>query len=168
MGYNLINLLQNENRDEEIFLDKVESKLKMDIRKNEIIDDDEWMDMVEFTMPHLEKALNKSIKQIIQEEEIVKIELIKKVSVESIKHLSKNTNLIETYDEETDDVIPSKILNAYKEESFITYENRFLYTLIKLIDDFIYLRTREMEDNTLKGRNKKRAAKRTTTWIFKF
>ena len=85
MSYNLINLLQNGNRDEELFLDKVDSKLKMDIRKNEIIDDDEWIDMVDFTIPHLEKALNKSIKQIIQEEEIIKIELIKKVSVEKYK-----------------------------------------------------------------------------------
>ena len=167
MSYNLINLLQNGNRDEELFLDKVDSKLKMDIRKNEIIDDDEWIDMVDFTIPHLEKALNKSIKQIIQEEEIIKIELIKKVSVESIKHLSKNTNLIEQYDEETEDIIPSKILNAYKEETFITYENRFLYTLIKLIDDFIYLRTREMEDDSLKGRNKKKASYEATTKINK-
>ena len=156
MSYNLINLLQNESRDEELFLDKIDSKLKMDIRKNLIIDDDEWMEIVEFTIPHIERALNKAVKNIITEEEIVKIELIKKVSVESIKHLSKNTNFIETYDEETDDVIPSKILNAYKEETFITYENRFLYTLIKLIDDFIYLRSRELENENLKGRNKKK------------
>lgn len=162
MGYRIVNLLQSQSAEEELFVKKINSKLTMDISKNEIVDDDEWIDMVNFTIPYIEKALNKATKQIVTEEEVVKIELIKKVSVESIKHLSKNTNLIAEYDEETEDVIPSKILNAYKEESFITYENRFLYTLVKLIDDFIYLRTEKEDKNEYKGKNKQKAVYEAT------
>lgn len=168
MNLNIISLLSQENPDMPLFMDKIESKLMMDISKNEILENDEWIDEVIFTVPYLEKALRNPNKQIITEEEVVKIELIKKVSVESIKHLSKNTNLISEFDEETQDVKPSKILNAYKEESFLTYENRFLYTLIKLIDDFIYLRTKGDEDkNNYKGKHYQKATYEATTKVRK-
>lgn len=169
MEVNIKNLTETQGEEKEYFIDKIDSKLIMNMSKKQIIDDDEWIDLVNFTIPHLEKALNKWNKQIITEEEIIKIELIKKVSVESIKHLSKNTNFISEFDEETGDVIPSKILNAYKEESFLTYENRFLYTLIKLIDDFIYLRTRDdaKDMNDYSGKNFQKAKYEGTTKINK-
>ena len=168
MNLNIINLLSQDNPDMPLFMDKVDSKLMMDISKNEILENDDWIDEVIFTVPYLEKALRNPNKQIITEEEVVKIELIKKVSVESIKHLSKNTNLISEFDEKTQDVKPSKILNAYKEESFLTYENRFLYTLIKLIDDFIYLRTKGDEDkNAYKGKHHQKANYEATTKVRK-
>ena len=172
MDSNIKNLADVENAQKDLFLGKIDSKLTMNIRKSQIVDNDEWIDMVNFTIPYLEKALNKFNKQIVTEEEVIKIELIKKVTVESIKHLSKNTNFISEFDEETGDVIPSKILNAYKEESFLTYENRFLYTLIKLIDDFIFLRTREEEEDGEKtkeyrGKNFQQAKYEGTTKINK-
>ena len=94
MEVNIKNLTETQGEEKEYFIDKIDSKLIMNMSKKQIIDDDEWIDLVNFTIPHLEKALNKWNKQIVTEEEIIKIELIKKVSIESIKHLSKNTNFI--------------------------------------------------------------------------
>ena len=164
MALNIVDFIDNQNDDGELFIRRIDSKLTMDISKNQILDDDEWIDLVNFTIPHLEKAFEKWNRNIITEEEIVKIELIKKVSVVSIKHLAKNTNLISEWDQETGDVTPSKILNAYKEENFVTYENRFLFSLVKLIDDVIYLRTREEEDGNkgFKGKNYQKACRRRT------
>ncbi len=168
MNLNVLNLINEHNPDMPLFINKIDSKLMLDISKNEIIENDEWIDQVLFTAPYLEKALRNPNKQIITEEEVVKIELIKKVTVESIKHLSKNTNLISEFDEETQDVKPSKILNAYKEESFLTYENRFLYTLIKLVDDFVYLRTKGMDNkNPFKGKHHQKAVYQATTRLRK-
>ena len=149
--------LANMEKDNSIkSLGKMDSKLLMDVSKSRVIDNDEWIEMVEFTMPYLEKALTKQIKNIVTEEEIIKIELIKKVTVESVKHLSKNVNLVDQYNQKSGEVIPKKILNAYKEETFLTYENRFLYTLIKLIEDFIYLREKQ-SPNQYKGKNYQKA-----------
>ena len=168
MALKIIDYIENQSDDGELFIRRIDSKLTLDISKNQILDDDEWIDMVNFTIPHLEKAFEKWNRQIITEEEIIKIELIKKVSVESIKHLSKNTNLISEFDQETGEVTPSKILNAYKEESFLTYENRFLYSLVKLIDDVIYLRTREDEGNKgFKGKNYQKAVYEAMTKVDK-
>lgn len=156
MNLSVINLVDESEENKQIFLGKLDSKLNMYISKNEIIENDEWIDMVKFTMPYIEKALRNPNKNIITEEEVVKIELIKKVTVESIKHLSKNTNLISEYDKKTGDVIPSKILSAFKEENYITYENRFIYSLIKLIEDFIYIRTTKDSKKTT-GKNYQKA-----------
>ena len=51
--------------------------------------------------------------------------------------MARNTNLIQDIDKKTGDVKPSKILNINKEESFNTYENRFVYTLIQNMKMFI-------------------------------
>ncbi len=99
--------------------------------------DDQWLDLFEFTMPYLDKIFRNPKRFIRNEEEIIKIESAKKVGVESIKHLAKHTNFVQDIDEDTGDVIPSKLLNVFKEETFNTYENRFVYTLIQYMLQFI-------------------------------
>lgn len=157
MDLNVIKLANMESgQTSQEFLNKVNSKLVMDVSKSQIVENDEWIEMVEFSLPHLEKALTKEIKNIVTEEEIIKIELIKKVTVESVKHLSKNVNYVDRFNQKTGEVIPKKILNAYKEETFITYENRFLYSLIKLIEDYMYLREKDQQTE-YKGKNEQKA-----------
>lgn len=153
---NILKLASIEREKSVQFLGQIDSKLLMDVSKSRVTENNEWIDMVEFTMPYLEKALTKQIKNIVTEEEIIKIELIKKVTVESVKHLAKNVNLVDRYNQQSGEVVPKKILNAYKEETFLTYENRFLYTLIKLIEDFIYLREKQSH-NEYKGKNYQKA-----------
>lgn len=157
MDLNVMKLANMESgQSSQDFLNKVDSKLMIDVNKSQIVENDEWIDMVEFSLPHIEKALTKEIKNIVTEEEIIKIELIKKVSVESVKHLSKNVNYVDKFNQKTGEVIPKKILNAYKEETFITYENRFLYSLIKLIEDYMYLREKDQQTE-YKGKNEEKA-----------
>lgn len=139
MSLNQIELYEKSNPViNSAFLDNVEPKLDVhiDIKKKEL-NTEEWIEMILFSIPYLYKALEMRNKQIVTEEEIVKIELIKKVSVDTVKHLTKHPNFVDEIDEETGDVTPKKLLEAHKEENFITYENRFLYTLVLLITDFI-------------------------------
>ena len=156
MDLNITKLAKMEEKRAQEFLDRIESKLIMDVNKNSIVENSAWMDMLEFSIPHVEKALIKQIKQIVTEEEIIKIELIKKVTVESVKHLSKNVNFVDHIEPQSGDVIPKKILNAYKEETFLTYENKFLYSLVKLIEDFMYLRKKDQQSE-YKGKNQQKA-----------
>ena len=89
-----------------------------------------WIDIYEDVIPYIDNILRNPKRFIINEEEVVKVELSKKVTVESIIHLSQHTNLIQDYDEKKGDVKPSKILNINKDESLDTYENRFIFTLL--------------------------------------
>ena len=126
----------NKNRIEE-FTNKINSTLKVNIDKKISKKDFEWIDMMGFTINYLDNILRCPNRFIVNEEEIVKIEQAKKVSVETIKHSSKNTNFIQTVDEKTGDVTPSKLLNVRKEETYNTYENRLIYTLIQNMKRFI-------------------------------
>lgn len=53
---------------------------------------------METTIPYIDNIFRNPNRFIINEEEIVKIELARKVTVESIKHLAKHTNLIQDVD----------------------------------------------------------------------
>ena len=75
-------------------------------------------------------------KFIVIEEDIVDISLARSISQESVKHLAQHTDLINSVNKEGM-VIPSKILNTSKEESYEIYENRFIYTLLLKLRDFI-------------------------------
>lgn len=142
------------------FMDSAESTLKVQVDKKIITKDTEWIDLMEEVIPHLDIIFRKPNRFIENEEEIVKIEQTRKVSVETIKHLSKNTNFIQKIDEKTGDVIPSRLLNVRKEESFNTYENRLIYTLMQNIKFFIHKRKELIEqsfdkNNDEQGKNNK-------------
>ena len=112
------------------FNKNIKSTLEVSDDYEKVSTDTEWVDIMEDTIQYLDNILRSPNRFIVNEEDIVKIELARRVTVESIKHLSRNTNLIQDYDKKTGDVKPSKILNINKEESYNTYENRFIYTCI--------------------------------------
>lgn len=126
------------------FSNKLDSKLRVTTDLNKVDCDYEWLTMIEDTIMYIDNILRNPNRFIVNEEDIVKIELARRVTVESIKHLSRNTNLIQDYDKKTGDVKPSKILNINKEESFNTYENRFIYSLIQNMKMFIEQKKRSL------------------------
>lgn len=126
------------------FLKKVKSDMLVDLHYDKVEANFEWLDIMESTVRYIDNILRNPNRFIINEDEIVKVELAKKITVESIKHLARNTNLIQDIDKKTGDVKPSKILNINKEESFDTYENRFIYTLIVNMDTFLEIKKKKL------------------------
>lgn len=131
------------------FNSKLSSKMTVRVETDKPKQEELWVEKMEDTLEYLDNILRNPMRLIVNEEEVVKIEKIKKVTVEAIKHLSKNAGFIEDVSEEGD-VQPGKLLNVFKEETFNTYENRFIYTLIqKMI--FIIRRQKKklMEDKSV-------------------
>lgn len=96
----------------------------------------DWVDIIESTLPHIDNIVRNPRKFIVIEEDIVDISLARAISTESVKHLAQHTNLISSVDKDGM-VTPNKILNTTKEESFEVYENRFIYTLLKNLSQFV-------------------------------
>jgi hypothetical protein len=96
----------------------------------------DWIDMLEDCVNSLDTIVRNPRKFIVVEEDIVDISLARSISVESVKHLAQHTNFISSVTKDGM-VIPNKILNTSKEESFEIYENRFVYTLLKRTKDFL-------------------------------
>lgn len=130
---------------EETFKSNLESKLHVQTDYEKVIKDTEWIDIMEQTVPYIDNIFRNPNRFIINEEEIVKIERARRITVESIKNLSKNTNFIQEVDKKTGDVKPSKILNIDKEESYDTYENRLIYTLIQNMKFFLSQKKKTLE-----------------------
>ena len=136
------------------FSNKIDSTLKVVTDYDKVECDFGWLELMETTVPYIDNILRNPNRFIINEEDVIKIELAKRVTVESIKHLSRNTNLIQDYDKKTGDVKPSKILNITKEESYDTYENRLIYTLIKNMKFYITEKTKDIVFESSEKRNK--------------
>ena len=144
------------------FVNSIDSNMRLQTDYSKDSFDDKWVDLYEFTMPYLDKIFRNPKRFITNEEEIIKIESAKKIGVESIKHLAKHTNFIQDVDDNTGDVMPSKLLNVFKEETFNTYENRFIYTLIHYMIQFIRLKTEGGKKDPRLKDNKKMSYTSTT------
>ena len=105
-----------------------------------------WIDIIDDTIINLDNIVRKPRLYIAREEEIVPIELSRSITTESVKHLAQHTNMIAEIDED-DNIIPNKILNINKEESYEMYENRFVYTLLLKLKDFVDKRAKLIEES---------------------
>lgn len=113
----------------------------------------DWLDEIEFALTYLDNIVRSPRVILVSEQEVVKIERAKKITVESVKDLARNTFYIEKIDLKNQDVQPSKILEVHNEESYNTYENRFIYTLIDLISRFVSKKERLLDN--LENKNKR-------------
>ena len=96
-----------------------------------------WLDHVEEACPYIDNIVRKPRVILVSDANVEKVEKAKKITVESVKHLARHTNYIDDYDNMSDEVKISNVLDVRNEESFNTYENRFVYTLINHIQIFI-------------------------------
>lgn len=101
-----------------------------------MVADDAWINEIEGLLFSVEKIVKDPKKSIIDEKVIVQVEKAKKITSETIRHLSSHSNLIRSI-EENGDVRPSKVLTVFMEEDFLIYENRFVYTLITRLTSFL-------------------------------
>ena len=105
-----------------------------------------WVEMIEQTIIPLDTIIRNPRRFIKNEEEILPIEMVKTVTTESIRHLAQHTNMIATV--KGDEVTPQRMLNIHKEESFETYENRFIYTLLQKLQYFLDKRLQALMSRT--------------------
>lgn len=113
----------------------------------------DWVEAIEDTLPAIDAIVRNPRRFITVEEDVIDVSLAKQISRESVKHLSQHTQFIQDVDPVEETVIPSRILNTLKEESFEVYENRFLYTLIKRLDQFIAKRYDLIKRSLINNKN---------------
>ena len=104
--------------------------------------DTEWVERIEAALPSLDIIVRRPTVAIEDVEEVLPIELTRRVSEKSIKHLARHTNMIREVN--GDEVTPSHLLNVFREETLLTYENRFINTLLHRLSAFITLRYRAL------------------------
>ena len=136
------------------FLKNINSEMHFKSEFSDCGNNFDWLNEVEFALIYLDNIVRSPRVILVNEEEVVKVERAKKITVASIKNLARNTHFIEKIDDVTKDVQPSKILEVRSEESYNTYENRFIYTLIDMLTKFISRQEEALKD--LKNDNSKK------------
>ena len=112
---------------------------------HEKVIDMEWVVAIEDTLPYIEKAIDEQRRFIIENNEVYRIDKAKIINKDSVKHLIQHTNYIDNIDEHGK-VTPNKVLTIEREDSFETYENRFLITLIETALRFVTDKYHKMVD----------------------
>lgn len=101
--------------------------------------DERWLTVVEEGLTSIFNIVDKPRRFIATTEEVVPVALARKITADSVRHLSQNTQFITT--NANGDIQPTKVLNVTTEESFDLYENRFVYHLIQRLFAFVDKRT---------------------------
>ena len=137
----IVNVLDGEDFYEQFKKRVNKGASEVKLSKKRLIQDIsiDWIDTIEEILPNLDTIVRNPRKFIVQEEDIVDVSLARSISTESVKYLAQHTNMISKVDKDGS-VTPSKILNITKEESFEIYENRFIYTLLLKLKDFVTMR----------------------------
>ena len=101
--------------------------------------DERWLTVVEEGIESIFNIVDKPRRFIATSEEVVPVALAKKITADSVRHLSQNTQFIVS--NEAGEIQPTRILNVTTEESYDLYENRFVYHLIQRLFAFVDKRT---------------------------
>ncbi len=123
----------------EYFMMMVESgknTMQFSNRRVEKTVDETWVTAIEAAMKPMEEIINNPRNFIIQEEIIVNVALAKKITPDTVRHLAQHGSLIDRYDEK-EGVRPNRLMEKSKEDSWNTYENRFVYTLLEMTYEFV-------------------------------
>lgn len=108
--------------------------------------DEECLKKIEDGLIAIDTIVRNPKQFLMVEDEIIPVELAKKVNKDSIKHLSSHSHLINRIDEEGM-VMPTRILTALKDDTINLYENRFVRSLIINLVTFFDRRFSEFLDD---------------------
>ncbi len=108
--------------------------------------DTEWIEVIEQTLPYLDLVIRQPAVAIEDVDEILPVELSRHITEKSVKHLAQHTNFI--LDIKDDEVTPQKLLNVYHDETYLTYENKFVNTLLARLSAFVDKRYRALLDGS--------------------
>lgn len=117
------------------------SDTTIDQQREELVKvvDEEWISVIEDSLDAINNVIEKPRRFITTEQEVVPVSLTKKISSDSVRHLSQNTQFLAPSDD--GGVHPTKILNVNMAETYDLYENRFVYHLIQRLLTFVDRRT---------------------------
>ena len=101
--------------------------------------DEEWITVIEDSLDAINAIIEKPRRFITTEEEVVPVSLAKRISADSVRHLSQNTQFLAPAPD--GEVHPTHVLNVNTVETYDLYENRFVYHLIQRLLAFVDKRT---------------------------
>ena len=121
-------------------ISRAENEFQFSNRREEKYVDTAWIEAIEDALEGFQNIVS-SPRNIIKEEEIiVNVANAKKGGSDVVRHLATHASLVETYDEETSDVRPSRLMQKMRDDTMGIYENRLVFTTLERAFHFVKIR----------------------------
>jgi len=127
----------------EFFMDAIahaDNEFQFSNRKLQKTVDLAWVDAIEESLEGFQNIISSPRNVILEEELIVNVANAKKAGADVVRHLAGHASLVEKYDDRTGDVRPSKLMQKYREDSTVLYENRLVFTALETAYQFVKIR----------------------------
>lgn len=113
-------------------------KSKVELKKRYMLKaiDEVWVRAIEDTLPSLDVIVRNPGVSLEEREDILPIQQTRRVTGRSIQHLCQHTDYIREVRHDGM-VTPMKLLNVLQDETVLTYENRFINTLLANLYGFV-------------------------------
>lgn len=121
-------------------IDKAENQFQFSNRRCEKIIDPKWVDAIDEALPFFQNIISNPRNIIKEEEIIVNVANAKKGGSDVVRHLAQHGNMVLSYDPDSHEVKPNKLMQKLREDSEELYENRFVYTVLDMAHTFVRIR----------------------------
>ena len=133
----------------EFFMDmiqKAENEFQFSNRRCEKVIDPKWVDAIDEALTGFQNIISNPRNVIKEEELVVNVAYAKKGGSDVVRHLAQHGNLVSSYDYDTHEVKPNKLMQKLRDDSADLYENRFVYTVLESAHQFVRIRYEALFD----------------------
>lgn len=127
----------------EFFMDvlsRAENEIQFSNRRCEKIIDPKWVDALEEALSGFQNIIANPRNIIREEELIVNVGQAKRAGPDVVRHLAQHGHLVSSYDYDTRDVRPNKLMQKIRDDSTELYENRLVFTVLESAHHFVRIR----------------------------
>lgn len=117
-----------------------ENEFQFSNRRVEKFVDTEWIDAIEEALEGFQNVMAAPRNVIKEEELIVNVANARKAGSDVVRHLATHAQLVENYNEETNEVRPERLMQKYREDTIGIYENRLVFTTLDKAYHFVKIR----------------------------
>ncbi len=146
-AFSALRTLAKENemyQDAQLLVGAAESTAKLTNQNIQRSIETDWIDEIERVLPYLDTVIRQPTIAIQDVEELLPVEVSRHINDRSVKHLAQHTNLIMNINAAKNEITPQKIMNVYRDETYLTYENKFVNTLLMRLSAFVEKRYRAL------------------------
>lgn len=121
-------------------IDRAENEFQFSNRRCEKIVDPKWIDAIDEALSGFQNIISNPRNVIKEEEIIVNVAHAKRAGQDVVRHLAQHGSMVSSYDYDTHEVKPNKLMQKLREDSHELYENRFIYTVLESAHHFVRIR----------------------------
>ena len=121
-------------------LSRAENEIQFSNRRCEKIIDPKWVEALEAALSGFQNIIANPRNIIREDEIIVNVGQAKRAGPDVVRHLAQHGHMVSSYDYETHDVRPDKLMQKIREDSTELYENRLVFTVLESAHHFVRIR----------------------------